>query len=343
MDRTLMNSFTTRSTAIAAAAVYLSLSAGQATAQTKIYDWTGGVSQDWATAANWTVVEDPIGTPVGAPAVAAPDLDTDAGIAAVAGFPIISSGAQQAFIVKVGGTAGPGRLDITGGSLETDNDFEIGADDTGTVNINDTNGPVSIVIGDDLNVDREVFGVAYNSTVVVSGDVTIEVNDRIELGAQGDDLSEFLFDFQGGTLRAGDDIRVRGAGAAEMRVSGGLVEGADDLDVDTLLSLSGDGVVRVEELTDVSSFDGAVTIDDQALLQISTALTPLSQIEDYITNGVFSTSGPGLTVDLVSITGFFGAGARDFYQVSVVPEPASGVMLLALLSVGLRVRRRATR
>lgn len=133
------------------------------------------------------------------------------------------------------------------------------------------------------------------------------------------------------------------AGAAEMRVSWGLIEGADDLDIDTLLTLSGDAIVRVEELTSVSAFGGVVTIDDAALLQISTSTTELSQILDYLDNGVFSTSGPGLAVSTVSISGFFGADARDFFQVSVIPEPTTGGLLLATLSLGLGARGRATR
>lgn len=338
MERMLMNTTTKRSVAIVAAGLCTVLAAGEVAAQTKIYDWAGGTSQNWATAANWIVVEDPIGTPVNALASAAPDADTDVGIAAVAGFPILSSGAQQAFIVKVGGAAGPGRLDVTGGSLNITNDLDVGADDTGTLNINDANGPVSIVIGDDLNVDRNAP--AYNSTVVVSGDVTIEVDDQVELGAQGDEISEFFFDFQSGTLRAGDNIRVRGGAGAEMRVSGGLIEGADQLDVDSLLSISGDGVVRVLRLTSVSDFIGNVVINDQALLQIATVETPLSQIEDYIASGVFSTNGPGLTIDTVQVSGFFG-NDLDFYQVSVVPEPATGVAMLGMLSIGLLRRNRA--
>jgi len=345
-----MKALTKRLVAIATTAVCVSLMAGAATAQTKTFDWTGGVSQDWGTAANWTVVEEPIGTPASAPAGSAPDADVIAGIATTTGSPVISSGSQLAGAVRVGG-ANPGRLDITGGSLEISasfdnntagapdaNDFEIGADNTATVNINDSSGAVSILIGDDLNVDREAAS-DYNSTVVISGDVTIEVDDRMELGSSS--TSNLLFDFQGGVLRAGDDIRVRGGPAAEMRVSGGLVEGADELDVDTLLAINGDGVVRVDELTSVSAFGGVVTIDDLGLLQVSTTETPLSQILGFIDSGVFSTSGPGLTVSTVSVPEFFGSG-RDFYQVSVIPEP-SGVVLLAMLSTGLCVRRRAVR
>ncbi|MEQ8849192.1 PEP-CTERM sorting domain-containing protein [Botrimarina sp.] len=337
---TLLMTFTSTHLSLAAS-LSLTLLVGDASGQAKIFDWSGASSSDWSTAANWTVVEDPIGTPVGAPASAAPDADTDVGIATVAGFPVFSSGAQQAYIVKVGGSAGPGRLDVTGGSLETENDLDIGFDDTGTLNINDSNGPVSIIIGDDLNVDRDAP--AYNSTVVISGDVSIEVNDQVELGAQGPQISDFLFDFQSGTLRAGDNIRVRGGAAAQMRVSGGLVEAADELDVDSLLAISGDGIVRALRLTSVSSFAGVVTIDNQGLLQIATNNdTPLTQIQDYIDSGVFSTSGPGLVVSTVSVSDFFGSD-RDFYQVSVVPEPGTGLMLLTMVSAGFYARQRAAR
>lgn len=346
----------THTTAILAASLSTALCAtltpSEVAAQVQVYEWAGGVSQDWQTAGNWVIVEDPIGTPTSDPAGVAPTPDTIVEIATTTGSPIISSGAQVAGAVRVGGTS-PGRLDITGGSLEIEaasfdnntpgapdaDDFEIGADNTATVSINDLNGPAGIVIGDDLNVDREAAS-DYNSTVVISGDVTIEVNDRMELGSGSS--SNLFFDFQGGVLRAGDDIRVRGGSSAEMRVSGGLVEGADELDVDSLLAISGNGVVRVDELTSVSAFQGVVTIDDQGLLQISDSETPLSQILDYIDTGVFSTSGPGLIVSTVSIPDFFGS-AREFYQVSVIPEPATGLMLLTMLSAGLGARKRATR
>ena len=338
---------------------------------TEIYEWSGGgAAGDWFDTANWTVIESPIGLPVSInPAPRVTDFDdTRTHVVTTGDIPVLTSGAADARSVRLGRAEGAGQMDMSGGTLTIGDKLRIGnhkvfdpntgmftlpGTNPGTMNV--TGGSIDVVgsrllVGDgspgflnineddgqvviDMNTDFRVdFGTGFDldSVVNVSGDPEINVGDDLELGDNGS-LSNFSFNVSGGTISVADDFQVRGGPTAELSISGGLMKGADQLDVDSLVSLSGTGVLRAEFL-DAGS-DGTININDDSKLQLAADQTSFTAVLNLILDGTLTTDGPGaLGIQWFVDPDFFGS-SRAFYQVSLapstIPEP-TGVALVVL-------------
>ena len=356
-----------------------SLVYGQAT---EIFEWTGGGSAgDWFDTSNWTVIEQPIGLPVSInPAPFVPTFSgTRTHVVTTVDIPVLTSGSAGARSVRLGRDEGSGEMDMSGGTLTigdklrignhkifnpgtglfdlpgtntgtfnmsggtldiTGSRLLVGDGSPGTLNVDENDGEVIINVDTDFRVD---FGAGFDldSVVNISGDPVININDDFELGDNGS-LSNYSFNVSGGTISVADDFQVRGGPTAELSISGGLVEGADQLDVDTLVSLSGTGVLRAEFLDAAS--DGTININGDSKLQLAMDQTTFSDVVNLITSGTLTTDGPGtLGIQAFSDPDFFGS-PRDFYQISLapttIPEP-TGLMLAALGALGAALRRRS--
>jgi hypothetical protein len=331
----------------------------------------GGDGSSWEDAANWEQKLDPNGNPISGDPATPPAPVTSADVPSTG--VVISGAGQTALDVNVGTGAGtgnltvtatgditlrdlnvgadgsganPGALQVHGGTIVSGDDITIGAGSTGTMN--QTGGNVST--NDDFNINA-------NSSVSITGG-TLHIGDRLNMDSNADLVLD------GGQIIADDDFYI--FGDSTVTVHSGLMTTIDKLrfdDDDTKngrLTING-GIVRSNEFglqndADLpESFRGVVEINGSGVLQVqapTSSSSPITQLtveqaKALILEGVhLVTSAPAgqrLGVQTVIVPDFFGEVDAVFTQISVVPEPTSLLLLVALGVVGCAPRRRVTR
>jgi hypothetical protein len=223
--------------------------------------------------------------------------------------------------------ANAGSSTISGGSLTAGDDVTVGAGSPGTLNL--TGGSIDVI--DDFNV-------AADGTMTMSGG-TVTIGDRLQVTANGnlvvsggEILAEddfFFFDnstvtLEGGLVATIDKIsngNSTPAGPARLFINDGIMRGNEWTD---------DPELGVDDPT---RFMSVIEINGDGKLQVEQATFPVSEARGLIMEGVhLTTTEPGgqLRIQTVVVPEFFGRTDVVFTQVSLVPEPAS----LALLGLG---------
>lgn len=317
----------------------------------------GGDGSSWDDAANWEQVLDPFGAPISGDPATAPAPVTSADIPLLGVVLVDNTQAgQTALNVSIGTAAGAGSLSISGGDL-TVKDLWVG-NDAGGINLGVlamTGG--TLVAGDDIELGKGSVGVMTMSAGAAStgDDFIIRANSSftmtggtLEIGDNfvTEDNAGIVVD--GGSIVAFDDFRFNGN--VQVTVNSGSMIVKDKLRFDGDPAKNGKvtingGLVRSNEfhfsITDITDFRGVVEINGNGVYQVEQGdgIDPISsltvaQAQALVDEGVhFVTSEVGplqLGVSTVIVPDFFGRTNVAFTQISVVPEPAS----LLLLSFG---------
>lgn len=331
----------------------------------------GGDGSSWDDALNWEQKLDPFGAPISGDPATPPSATTSTDIPLL-GVVVVdgTQAGQTALDVNIGTANGGGSLTITGGDL-TGRDVFVGRD-SGGINLGllaMSGGTLNA--GDDITLGAGSVGVMTMSAGSAStgDDFFINANSSLTMNdgsiAIGDRL--VMNDNAGlilnnGSIVADDDFYF--FGNSQITVNNGSMIVQDKLRFDGdeanngKLTING-GIVRSNEfglesdglLTD---FRGVVEINGDGILQVELGVddntpgsgTPITQISQATANALIaegvhlttSESNP-LIAQLVTVPDFFGRQDVTFVQISVVPEPASA-MLLCIGGLGLALRRR---
>jgi len=311
----------------------------------------GGDGTSWDDAANWEQVLDPFGTPISGNPPTPPGSTTSAHIPISGAVIDGTMPGQTALDVHIGTADGAGSLSASGGDL-TSRDLNIGSDaggnnagsfaiSNGTINLNDDltvgNGSQGIMtmtggtvnIGDDWFVD--VFNDESSSISMTGG--RINLIDRMQMGNNG----HLLVD--GGEIIADDDFYV--LDTSTVTIESGLMSTIDKLNMGgatpagpARLVING-GIMRSQEWTDnpdlelgdPTRFMSVIEINGSGKLQVEQATFTVSEALSLIGTRLTTTEPGGLGVQTIVVPDFFGRTDVLFTQVSVVPEPASFLML----------------
>ena len=329
----------------------------------------GGDGTSWDDATNWERVTDPLGNPTsGNPAtppnsVTSTDLplpgvvidntmpgqtarNVSIGTARGVGSLSMSGGDLTHVDLFVGRDAvnsNAGSLDLSGGTLIAGDDITVGAGSVGTMTM--SNGAVST--GDD-------FFVNIDSSFTMTGG-TLLIGDRLVMEGN----ASLLVD--GGDITAHDDFFF--FGSSQITVDSGSMIVFDKLRFDDVLTTGkitiNNGLVRSQEFGIVDDggnyiMNGVVEINGDGIYQSEAPSSPDSAVSQLsvaaaqalIDEGIhFITSEVAplkLSAFSVVVPEFDGRTNVVFTQVSVVPEPAS-VLLLGLGGLGLLLWRKSTR
>ncbi len=352
-----MFKFTSATAAIVLCGLMTTASYGQLDG---LYEFDGDVDNTWENAANWEQVSDPNGNPISGDPATPPDgvTSADIGVLGVTS----TGGANTALDVSVGTASGAGSL-TSSGTLAVGRDIYVGGDASLTGNLGTmtvTSG--SVTAGDDINVGMtdDVSPVRSSPGVLNVNGGTIESGDDVKL------FNGATLNVNGGTIISGDNFEARSntpGGVVTITVDSGTLESRDDfrwnnenvvttvtvnggllvtldkllLDDDdgSMITING-GTVRAEEYAE----QGPIEINGDGLLQFeSNKLSPGEAIALFGTTLTTTEAGKVLGVQLVTIPDFFGETNLEFTQISVVPEPASA-LLISLGALGFAVRRR---
>jgi hypothetical protein len=315
----------------------------------------GGDGTSWDDANNWEQVLDPNGNPISGNPATPPGPTTSAAIP-LAGVVIDNTMAgQTALDVHIGTADGAGSLGASGGDLTT-RDFNVGSHAGGTNagSFAVSNGTINI--GDDLTI-----GNGSQGTMTMSGGVVnigddfffdlasdkgssltmtggrINLVDRMQMGNN----SHLLVD--GGEIIADDDFYV--LDTATVTIESGLMATIDKLNMGgatptgpARLLING-GIMRSNEWTDnpdlnfddPTRFMSVIEINGSGKLQVEQATFTVAEALSLITAGRLTTSEVSplkLGIQTVIVPEFFGRTNVSFTQVSVVPEPASCVLVI---------------
>lgn len=307
---------------------------------------------DWMTSANWSDGgADPL--PPFGPEI--PDFDTRVEIQ-TSNFgvdaPEIGPGDMaQAFEIRIGRFAGEGLLTMSGGTLETADSctalpftcnrrFRVGAADVGTSadrnpgTFNISDGTVTtdtLWIGSGSQGFVNMSGGEVNTRADLSMDWTFDAQSQLTLTGGvinvGSNLRMYrnsLFVLDGGSMFvdgfAGlgyEDANVTQTPNATVNISDGMLEADGFLRVQGSVTVDG-GVLRADSFNEAAS-TGTIEINDDGLLQFSTAEESISAVEALIAGNVITTNGMDpLVVEVVDI------GGTDFTQVSVASAGQPG-------------------
>lgn len=331
-----------------------------------VYEFDGGGDgTSWDDNLNWEEVLDPFGLPTsGDPAIPPSPMTTadipQLGVVLIDG----TQAGQTALDVNIGTANGSGSVIMTGGDL-TARDVNVGSDGGG-INIgllSMTGG--SLVSNDDITLGNGSVGIMTMSagTVSTNDDFTINANSSLTVNGGSVSVGDRLVTdenagiiLNGGSIVADDDFFF--FGNTQVTVNGGLLEVADKMRFDGDDAKNGkvtvnSGVVRSNEfhfnITDITDFRGVVEINGDGVYQVeqgdgstlSSLTTSLAQ--DLVDEGVhFTTSETGnvfLAVQTVVVPDFFGRTNVVFTQISLIPEPAT-ILLLGLGGIAMAMQRR---
>jgi hypothetical protein len=327
----------------------------------------GGDGTSWDEAVNWEQVLDPFGAPISGDPATPPGPTTSAAIPLSGVILDNTMLGQTALDVHIGTTDGAGSLGMSGGDL-TVRDFNVGSDaggsNGGTFNVtggalsagddvsvgNGSQGAMSmsngmVTVGDDFFIDSVAD---KNSTVSLTGG-TIHIVDRLVMGNNGS------LHVDGGEIIADDDFYI--LDTATVTIDSGLMSTIDKLNMGgatpagpARLTING-GIMRSQEWTDnpdleandPTRFMSVIEINGTGKLQVEQELFPIAEAQGLIAAGRLTTSELSplkLGVQTVVIPEFFGRTDVVFTQISVVPEPATYLLVtFAGLAVCLRRRR----
>ncbi len=313
----------------------------------------GGDGTSWNDATNWEQVLDPDGNPISGNPATAPGPMTSADLP-LSGVVIDSSmPGQTALDVSIGTANGAGSLSMSGGDL-TVRDLNVGDDgngvNSGTFNLSGGN----LIAGDDISVGSgssgmmtvsdgmastsDDFNVSSDGTLIVTGGV-VNVGDNLQTTGNASILVD------GGTIIGNDDFRWDGD--PQITITSGLMEVIDKLRFDELnpattgkLTING-GVVRSQEYGLDGGSRGLIEINGDGVYQVDQSELSIAEAQMLIAAGVHLTTSElnPLVATSVVVPDFFGQPNLTFTQISVIPEPTSGLLLLLALC-GLRMRRR---
>jgi len=297
----------------------------------------GGDGSSWNQANNWEHVAEPDGTPTSGNPPTPPTSGYTANIGQLGVVLDNAMGSQATFRTRVGVTT-PGSFNMTGGSMEVTDDVTLGQSAMGTMTMS---GGV-LTLGDDFFIDQ--LG-AFGSSLTISGG-RINIIDRLMMENQGH------LQMNGGEIIAEDDFYV--LGTSTVTLTGGLMSTIDKLNMGNAtpagparLKIDG-GIVRSNEWTDnpdlnfddPTRFMSIIEINGSGKMQVEQATMPLVEAQGLISSGRFTTAGAmPLTATSVVVPEFFGRMDVVFTQISVVPEPASWLLVAVCgIAVGLRKR-----
>jgi hypothetical protein len=285
----------------------------------------GGDGTSWDDPANWSVTLLPDETPGdGSNPVAPPNPITAARIP-LTGVVIDSTmPGQTAFDVHVGTALGNGSLSISaGGGLDSSDDIELGIG--GGIGTMEMSGG-SASTGDDFSINA-------GSSLHMSGG-SIHLGDRLQMAAD----AALVMD--GGEIIADDDFYV--LDTSTVTINGGLMSTIDKLNMGgatpagpARLIING-GIMRSNEWTDnpdlnqsdPTRFMSFIQINGAGKLQVEQATFPVVEAQGLVASGRIATIGAlPLAVSTVIVPEYFGRTDVVFTQVSVVPEPATAMLL----------------
>jgi len=246
-------------------------------------------------------------------------------------------------------------LDITGGSLTTNDWFIIGYGDGDEGTFTVSGGTTVVGNGKDLTVGRAGIG----HLNISAG--SIEVADRIHVGSESTGTG--YINMTGGLITILDDLYAGDDGTAQMTMSGGEIDISSRIylgngaDAEAYLTMTS-GLITLDDLMAVGR-QGAVgelslyggTLDIGAHLEMSgnasIDITDGTLIigGDRISDGVERSIMPFINDGRIAAYGGFGDliygydASSDKTTVTAVPEPAT-ICLLALGGLGGFIRRR---
>ncbi|TWU17590.1 PEP-CTERM sorting domain-containing protein [Bythopirellula polymerisocia] len=330
-----------------------------------LYEFDGGGNgTSWDDAANWEQITDPFGNPISGDPASPPSPTTSADIPLL-GVVLVDNTqpGQTALDVNIGTAAGNGSAFITGGDL-TVRDMNVGRDPGGiNIGLLSVSGG-SLVAGDDITLGNSSVGVMTMSGGTASTDDDFFINANSSLTMTGGSLNigdrlvteaNAGIHLDGGDIFADDDFYF--FGSTQITVNSGSMIVNDKLRFDDdptkngKLTING-GFVRSNEfgldiVDPTTDFRGIVEINGDGFYQVEQGsnLSNLSvqTARDLIAQGIhFITSEPApkkLGAFSVVVPSFDGRTNVMFTQISVVPEPAS-VLLLGLTTLALVLRRK---
>lgn len=299
----------------------------------------GGDGTSWDDPANWSVTLNPDETPGDLSDPATPPNPITAARIPLLGVVIDNTmPGQTAYDVWVGTASGNGSLTLSaGGGLDSSDDIEIGVGGgIGTMTM--TGGNAST--GDDLNIGP--------GSLLHISDGTFHVGDKTNMSGDGNLIMD------GGEIIGDDDFYV--LDTSTVTINDGLMSTFDKLNMGgatpagpARLTING-GIMRSNEWTDnpdleqndPTRFMSYIEINGTGKLQVEQATFTIAEAQALIVDGHLSTSELSplkLGIQTVVVPEFFGRTDVVFTQVSVVPEPASA-LLLSLGGLALLLRRK---
>lgn len=328
----------------------------------------GGDGTSWSDPNNWEESVDPNGNASSGNPASAPGPTTFANVPQLG---VVIDPNSLAIIATFGTSAGSGSGILgPGGSLDASGDIRLGDDPNATANTGLLTMSGGTLAASGSGADIEV-GLSSPGTLVISGgaasaadDVVVRTDSAINMTGGtlnvGDRLvteDNAVVTNDGGTIIADDDFFF--FGNSQITQDSGLMEVADKMRFESdpnvgisSLTING-GIVRTQEfhfnITTIDDFRGVTEINGDGVLQVlqgdggtQSELT-LRMARDLIAEGVHLTTSEAGPLQLGAFSVVVPSSLQGtnvvFTQISVVPEPASALML-SLGGLALLARRR---
>lgn len=306
-------------------------------------NWTGSVDSDWGNGGNWSTGSVPLAGDV-------------ASIGTTANDPVLNYAAPaiKRLIVETA------TLTLDGGSLLSDTECKIGnsAGETGVVNV--TNGSSFIMtknmkVGQDgtgyLNITDSYAGVAAGGTELAVGvrnnavgyvtitNSTVEIAKGVFIGKGAGNVGTVTMNsgyFSSNNDGVGNDgtpapFNVGKDGTGTLFMNGGTIDAKGNFYIGAnpgstgLVEMTGGQIL----VTHTPKIEGIPLTEQYADFK--------ARFEDYVANNLLVATTPGTEIDLAFDTQGDEFNTLNYLTITVVPEPATMVILAA---GGLFLRRR---